>query len=64
MSADTLRSRLREDIDREIESAGAILIEGRRVELDDLRWNQGLIAGLRAAQNLLDARYRDLYAIG
>ena len=64
MSADALRSRLHADIDEKIVGATAVLVERRQATLDELRYQQGLIAGYRDAQDLLTERYRNLYAIG
>lgn len=64
MSADALRSRLHADIDRQVETSVAFLTEGRLADLNELRYHQGLVAGYRAAQALLDERYKNLYAIG
>lgn len=64
MSADDLRIRLRDDIEREVETSVAYLTEARQAPLDELRYQQGLIAGYRTAQKLLEERHRNLYAIG
>ena len=64
MSADLLRSRLSEDIIDKVSEYAGIIVEQRHGTLDEIRYNQGLIAGLRLAKDLLDERYRNLHSIG
>jgi hypothetical protein len=64
MSADLLRSRLTDDIVARVSEFAGIIVEQRQAPLDEIRYNQGLIAGLRLAKDLLDERYRNLHSIG
>lgn len=64
MSADLLRSRLTEDCSREANTQAEVLVGARQMSLDELRYLQGMIAGLRLAVQLLDDRYKNLHAIG
>jgi hypothetical protein len=64
MSVDLLRSRLSRDIADAIDLRAAFVVDARSAPLDDLRFEQGVIAGLRQAKDLLDERYQNLHAIG
>lgn len=64
MSTDALRSRLHEDLENQVQDATAVLQTARQLPLDELRYLQGMIAGYRTAQKLLEERHRNLYAIG
>jgi hypothetical protein len=64
MSVDLLRTRLAEDLTRVVSEAAEILASQRQAPLDELRYQQGRIAGLREANELLVERARNLHAIG
>lgn len=64
MSVDLLRHRLTEDIAKEARDATEILVARRQATLDEMRYQQGVIAGLEIAQGLLDERFRNLHAMG
>lgn len=64
MSADLLRSRLEQDLTREANERAEILVDQRQAPLDEMRFNQGFIAGLRHAAQLLDERSKNLHANG
>lgn len=64
MSVELLRSRLSEDLHRVINETAAVLVDQRQASLDEMRYNQGLIAGMRIAIDKLDDRYKNLHAIG
>ena len=64
MSADLLQSRLTGDIQKRVDEEVTILVSQRQAPLDDMRYHQGVIAGLREAKSLLDERAKDLYKIG
>lgn len=64
MSEELLRTRLTQDLERQTNEMAEILVMGRQMQLDDLRYNQGMIAGLRLAKTLLDERARNLHSMG
>lgn len=64
MSEELLRTRLTQDLERQTNEMAEILVMGRQMPLDDLRYNQGMIAGLRLAKTLLDERARNLHSMG
>lgn len=64
MSVDLLRSRLSDDLQSQIDDQAAVLVDQSQATLDAMRFQQGLIAGLRIAASLLEDRYKNLHAIG
>lgn len=64
MSADLLRDRLTGDLARVADEYAAILVEKSQAPIDEMRFNQGVIAGLRLAKTKLDERIGNLHSNG
>lgn len=63
MSTDLLRARLNQDLDAAIAVQIEVLVQ-QHMPHEHMCRAQGVIAGLREAQNLLNERYKNLHAMG
>ena len=60
MSAALLRDQVRQDLKDELESQLGALADGASMEFGQMKHLQGMSAGLKAAQRILDERYKEM----
>lgn len=60
MSSHQLREKVRERLRKGAEEQAAVLAEQTSATLDQMRLAQGIITGLRMAENIIDEEFRNL----
>lgn len=61
MSANILRDTVRDELQQLVDAHAGYLTDNRNDTLDQMRFNQGYVTGLRDALLVLQQRYRDLH---
>ena len=61
MSATFLRDGVRDELQRQIDAVAGFLTDRANDSFEMIRYNQGKIAGLRTALEILQQRFRDMH---